>query len=588
MPAKFLALIAMAAFLLLSLSAEAAPDQKRVALVIGNSAYQNVASLPNPGRDAAGMAQLFKNAGFNSVTLRQDLTVVEFKRALRDFFDTTQDADVAVVYYAGHGVQVGDMNYMIPVDARLATEIDVQDEAVSLDRILTTLQPAKRLRLVILDACRENPFLNRMKMTYASRSVSRGLARIEPENNSLVAYAAKGGQIAQDGGGEHSPFTAALMKHLPVPGLDIRLALGRVRDDVYKSTASKQEPFVYGSLGGDSVSLIPAPAEARPAALTDVKSDYEMVERVGTRKAWEAFLASHQEGLYSELARAQLAKLSQTGGPAMKPGATATATADISTAQTRVTVTEPAASSAPTVLSGNEKTDWERVKNSGDTNALRAFIAQYPDSFRAEMARGRLEGIQHRTDMAALQDDRTPDPAQRAVSTQQQQPDNALSPVLSAIGELRKLGCVAGQNDPALSGAVSDAIRLYLAEKGRPAEDIKVVDSLLADLKAENERLCAAEGKPVAKPAKRENADANARQRGVVQDKPARPAKAKRERPYRASAQPNPDPWRGQRNAPRRVLLIVPRDTGAPTHVAYPAYPLSRFAYPMGRAGMGF
>src|SRR5215831_3246086 len=310
MPAKFLALIAMAAFLLLSLSAEAAPDQKRVALVIGNSAYQNVASLPNPGRDAAGMAQLFKNAGFNSVTLRQDLTVVEFKRALRDFFDTTQDADVAVVYYAGHGVQVGDMNYMIPVDARLATEIDVQDEAISLDRILMTLQSARRLRLVLLDACRDNPFLSRMKVSSVTRAVTRGLARVEPENNSLVAYAAKNGQIAQDGTGEHSPFTTALLKHLPVAGLDVRLALGRVRDDVLQSTGNKQEPFVYGSLGGDAVSLAPLTAAPKlEAAAPSVKEDYTLAERIGTKQAWEAFLASHKDGLYAELARAQLAKL---------------------------------------------------------------------------------------------------------------------------------------------------------------------------------------------------------------------------------------------------------------------------------------
>ena len=259
MPAKLVALIAaLAAVLLLPVVAAAAPGEKRVALIIGNGTYQKVARLANPVNDAKAVAQMFKAAGFDSVEVRQDLGVVDFKRAVRDFFDAAQASDVAVVYYAGHGIQVGDTNYLIPVDARLASEIDVQDEAVSLDRIMMMLQPAKRLRLVILDACRENPFLARMKIASASRGITRGLARMEPENNSLVAFAAKGGQIAEDGKGDHSPFTAAIIKHLVVPGLDIRLALGRVRDEVVRSTASKQEPFVYGSLGCDSISLVPA------------------------------------------------------------------------------------------------------------------------------------------------------------------------------------------------------------------------------------------------------------------------------------------------------------------------------------------
>src|SRR4029453_129672 len=144
---------------------------------------QNVAKLANPVKDATAIAQMFKDAGFNLVTIRQDLGGLDFKRALGDFSGATQDADVAVVYFAGHGFQVGDMNYLIPVDARLAPEIDVQDEAVSLDRILMTVHPPKGLRLVILDACRENPFLSRMKVSSAARSVGRGLARVEPENN---------------------------------------------------------------------------------------------------------------------------------------------------------------------------------------------------------------------------------------------------------------------------------------------------------------------------------------------------------------------------------------------------------------------
>ena len=169
MPAKIIALIAALAAVHL-LPAAALAGEKRVALVIGNGDYQKVPSLANPVSDAKMIAQMLKTAGFDSVEVRQDLGVVDFKRAVRDFFDAAEASDVAVVYYAGHGIQVGETNYLIPVDARLASEIDIQDETVSLDRILAVLQPAKRLRLVILDACRDNPFLGRMKVSSATRS----------------------------------------------------------------------------------------------------------------------------------------------------------------------------------------------------------------------------------------------------------------------------------------------------------------------------------------------------------------------------------------------------------------------------------
>src|SRR5215208_3941153 len=329
MSSRFAALIAVVgALLLMPLTTSAAWAQKRVALIIGNGAYQSVAKLPNPIKDATAIAEMFKKAGFEWVKIRQDLGNLEFKRALREFMDAATDADVAVVYYAGHGIQVRDMNYMIPVDAKLATEIDAEDEAVSLDRIVMALEPAKRLRLVILDACRDNPFARSMKRRVAMRAVTGGLAKMEPTlGETLIAYAAKAGSTAEDGDSENSPFAAALIKHLAVPGLDIRLAFGRVRDEVLKRTGNRQEPFVYGSLGGEAIALVPASAQpkvaaaseakvegaskARVAEASDVKADYELAERIGTKKAWESFLNSHKEGLYAGFARAQLAKLNE-------------------------------------------------------------------------------------------------------------------------------------------------------------------------------------------------------------------------------------------------------------------------------------
>jgi uncharacterized caspase-like protein len=288
---------------------------KRVALVLGNSAYQNVPPLTNPVNDAALIADTFKKAGFDLVELKQNLSAQETRRVLRDFADKSSDADIAVIYYAGHGIEVDGSNYLIPVDAKLERDNDVYDEAFSLDRILVTVEPAKRLRLVILDACRDNPFAQKMKKTLATRAIGRGLAKVEPASpNTLIAYSAKAGSTAQDGAGNNSPFTTALATHLITPGLDIRRAFGFVRDDVLKTTNNRQEPYVYGSLGGDDVPLVPnrsvaPPPAPAPDAQADIRRDYELALQVGNRGAFEAFLAQHSDGFYASLAKLQLDKI---------------------------------------------------------------------------------------------------------------------------------------------------------------------------------------------------------------------------------------------------------------------------------------
>ncbi|MEY9915358.1 putative caspase-like protein [Bradyrhizobium japonicum] len=245
-------------FLALLFGAAPALAGKRVALVLANSSYQYAPSLANPVNDGAVMAKTLKDAGFEVVESRHDLSALETRRVLRDFADATRDADIAVVYYAGHGIEVEGSNYLIPVDAKLERDTDVYDQGLSLDRVLVTVKPARQLRLVILDACRDNPFGKTMKRTVVSRGIGRGLAQVEPNSpNTLIAYSAKAGFTAQDGDGANSPFTVALSKHLTTPGLDVRRAFGFVRDDVLKSTGNKQEPFVYGSLGGEDVPLVP-------------------------------------------------------------------------------------------------------------------------------------------------------------------------------------------------------------------------------------------------------------------------------------------------------------------------------------------
>jgi len=312
----------------LLLAGHPALAEKRVALILGNSAYQNAPQLANPVNDAALIAAKLKEAGFDVVDSRHDLSALQTRRALRDFEDNARDADIAVVYYAGHGIEVDGTNYLIPVDARLERDSDVYDEALSLERVLVAVEPARRLRLVILDACRDNPFAKTMKRALASRGISSGLAKVEPTSpNTLIAYSAKAGSTAEDGNGKDSPFTIALAGHLTTPGLDVRKAFGFVRDDVLKATSNRQEPFVYGSLGGDDVALVPAPAapaasaaQAAPGSQADARRDYELAMQVGSRAALEAFLAEYPDGFYASLARSQLDKIAAAPPPA-KPAA---------------------------------------------------------------------------------------------------------------------------------------------------------------------------------------------------------------------------------------------------------------------------
>jgi hypothetical protein len=347
----------------------AAVAEKRVALVVGNGAYQNAAPLPNPTRDAKAVAEMLQTAGFDTVLLRHDVGNLDFKRALRDFFVVAKGADIAVVFFAGHGIQLADQNYLIPVDAKLAQDYDASDEAISLDRIIEAIEPAARLRLVVLDACRDNPFIVSMQRRGVTRQIiSRGLSKVEPIlNNTLIAYAAKAGSTAEDGAGEHSPFTMALIKHIAEPGLDIRLALGRVRDEVLRNTRNDQEPFVYGSLGGGSVSLVPPIAVAKSATPAEVRADYELVERINTRKAWELFINQHKSGMYVDLARERLRMLERE---------------------------EVAASTAASERMREENRAWERVKDSEDAVAIRRFIEVNKSSPHLVTAQSLLERLE--------------------------------------------------------------------------------------------------------------------------------------------------------------------------------------------------
>jgi uncharacterized caspase-like protein len=188
---------------------------RRIALVIGNSTYSSVARLNNPANDAKAIASALRRIGFADVTERFDLAYRQLRDELKAFGDKASAADWAVVYFAGHGMQVNQVTYLIPTDANLVRAGHIEDEAIPLPYVLSKVEEARQLRLVILDACRDNPFLPRMVQSAGVRSAGRGLGRIEPERGILVAYAARDGQLAQDGGERHSRRTVGRVGRQP-------------------------------------------------------------------------------------------------------------------------------------------------------------------------------------------------------------------------------------------------------------------------------------------------------------------------------------------------------------------------------------
>jgi hypothetical protein len=217
------------------------------ALIIGNSSYSGSSKLPNPINDAKAMSGVLRGLGF-SVTESLDTDRTKLVSTLSQFSKSAATADITLLFYAGHGVQISGTNYMLPIDLNMDDLSQAPLQGISLNDVVEKYLPGKT-KLVFLDACRDNPL-----MQTASRSVSRGLAPINVSEGTLIAYATKDGQIAQDGSGKNSPFTAALINHLGDPD-DIAVVLRKVRENVMKATGGKQQPWDYGSLTGGALVL---------------------------------------------------------------------------------------------------------------------------------------------------------------------------------------------------------------------------------------------------------------------------------------------------------------------------------------------
>lgn len=326
-----------------------ASAEGRVALVIGNAAYEHTVRLSTPGSDAAAIAEALRKLNFN-VILKSDLNRIQFSRSLREFANLAEGADLAVVYYAGHGMQMARNaraeNFLIPIDAKLDDDLDIEEETVPLTRLMNYLEAVK-VRIVVLDACRDNPLFNNMKRTNGeSRSTARGLAPPDVgARGTLVVFSTDPGATASDTvGGNNSPFAAAFLKHVLTPGLEISQLLVRVRQDVFKATDGRQTPWDNNGLMQEvyltpspqrpiSDANVTTPAPAPSATDKDNSSHSELdieywksIKESKNPKDFNSYLEKFPNGAFVSLAHNRLEDLNKVPAASVAPAAPLLAT----------------------------------------------------------------------------------------------------------------------------------------------------------------------------------------------------------------------------------------------------------------------
>ncbi len=384
-----LAAIAIAAMLASVGPIEAQTGLKRVALVIGNAAYTNAPQLANPRNDANAMAASLRNLGF-VVEEGIDLDTAGMYAAVRSFGALAETADVALVFYAGHGIQVDGTNYLLPTDVSLNRERDLNYEGVPLQLIMSEVAQTKRLGVVIIDACRDNPFAQQLARSMGptrSALVGRGLARVEDAPaDTLIAFATRDGAVAEDGDGVNSPYTTALLSHLNEPGLEIGQYFRRVRDTVMDATNGRQEPFVYGSLSADQFYLNPSAAGA-----------------------------------------IQQAAISVPPAPSSSPGSTPQEDRGVS--------------------NDTERLFWESIKDSDDKADFDAYLRQFPRGVFAGLARNRIAAIVAGEQAATPPAATTAPPRTDTAALVPPQPLLTLPERLEAQAALQRLGLYGGAID---------------------------------------------------------------------------------------------------------------------------------------------
>ena len=301
-----------------------AQAEKRVALVIGNSAYQHTAKLTNPANDAADMSAALKKHGFKVIE-GIDLDKPAFDRKVRDFATTLKQAEAGVFFYAGHGLQVAGQNYLVPIDAK-AEGIEALDfEMVRVDVIHRLMENQANTNILFLDACRDNPLARNLARSMGTRSaeIGRGLARVQSGVGTLISFSTQPGNVALDGTGRNSPFAGALVRQLSNANDDLSAILIAVRNDVMKETQRKQVPWEHSALTGrfyfNPAVQTAEPAKVAPARLSEAAEAWDRAKDSTSISVLEAFIARYRDTFYADLARARMEDLKRQQIAAIGP-----------------------------------------------------------------------------------------------------------------------------------------------------------------------------------------------------------------------------------------------------------------------------
>jgi uncharacterized caspase-like protein len=280
-------------------------QDKRIALVIGNSDYKHTPRLANPGNDADDMAARLKQVGFD-VIVGRDLDKAAMDRTIRDFAEKLAGADAGLFFYAGHGLQVNGQNYLVPTDAKLRTAAAIDFEMVRLDLVHRTMERETRTNILIMDACRDNPLARNLARALGTRSgqIGRGLAAVESGEGTLISFSTQPGNVALDGTGRNSPFAAAFLKHMATAGEDLLSILINVRNDVMRATARRQIPWEHSAMTAKFHFILPPPPAA-PQSGPDIELEFWASVKDSTSPAvLGTYLERYPDGEFAPIARA--------------------------------------------------------------------------------------------------------------------------------------------------------------------------------------------------------------------------------------------------------------------------------------------
>ncbi len=335
--------------------------------MIGNSGYEHVTQLTNPDNDAKGMAEKLTSLDFEVVT-GTNLSLRDMRKTVREFIAKLEGADLALFFYAGHGLQVNGENYLVPIDAELNSYVDLEFEAMPANLILNAMEHSTKVNLVFLDACRNNPLAENLARSMGTRSgsVGRGLAKIGSGVGSLISFATQPGNVALDGDGENSPFTTALIKHLGTPGQDITRDLVMVRRDVLEATKGQQVPWDNSSLTGEVIlkqlEMVQPVEPEKPAINPQIELAYWDSIKSGESIAYfETYLNRYPDGQFADIARIRINEIRNRSEAEAARNAKPDTSAEIAF--------------------------WQSIQNATRPEMYETYLEQYPDGIYAKLAR---------------------------------------------------------------------------------------------------------------------------------------------------------------------------------------------------------